>query len=84
MQTPPKMCSPFPLNEFEGGDCSSPHPASLTVSVKDAGRMLSLGRTSVFALIRSGELETFKCGRRRLISRQSIIDYVCRGLSQHR
>lgn len=84
MKSPPKMCPPCPPDDFDGTENIGPYQAPLTVSVNDAGRLLSLGRTSVFALIRSGELDTFKCGRRRLISRQSIIDYVSRGLSQNR
>lgn len=44
----------------------------LLVSITDAGKALSLGRTSIYELIRSGELETRKMGRRRLITAASI------------
>ncbi len=40
----------------------------LLVSIADAGQVLSLGRTSIYDLMRSGELETRKMGRRRLIT----------------
>jgi excisionase family DNA binding protein len=44
----------------------------LAASVKDAAKALSLGRTSIYALIRDGRLETFKMGRRTLIKVASI------------
>ena len=44
----------------------------LAVSVNDAARALSLGRTSIYAMISDGRLETFKLGRRTLIKMASI------------
>lgn len=44
----------------------------LLFSIADAAQALSLGRTSIYELIRSGELETRKMGRRRLITAASI------------
>lgn len=44
----------------------------LFVSITDAAKVLSLGRTSVYELIRTGELETRKMGRRRLVTVASI------------
>jgi excisionase family DNA binding protein len=44
----------------------------LLVSIIDAAKVLSIGRTSIYELIRSGELETRKMGRRRLITAASI------------
>jgi excisionase family DNA binding protein len=44
----------------------------LLVSITDAAKALSLGRTSVYELIRAGELETRKMGRRRLITAASL------------
>lgn len=43
-----------------------------TISVTDAAKALSLGRTSIHALISSGRLETIKIGRRRLVKVDSI------------
>lgn len=44
----------------------------LLVSITDAAKALSLGRTSIYELIRSGDLETRKMGRRRLITAVSL------------
>ena len=44
----------------------------LAVSINDAAKALSLGRTSTYAMIADGRLETFKLGRRTLIKMASI------------
>lgn len=44
----------------------------LFVSITDAAKALSIGRTSLYELIRTGELETRKMGRRRLITAASL------------
>lgn len=44
----------------------------LLVSITDAAKALGLGRTSIYDLMRSGELETRKMGRRRLITAASL------------
>ena len=45
---------------------------AITASINDTAKALSLGRTSVYALIREGRLETIKLGRRTLIKVESI------------
>jgi excisionase family DNA binding protein len=44
----------------------------IATSVKDAAKALSLGRTSIYALINEGRLHTIKLGRRTLIKIDSI------------
>lgn len=44
----------------------------LALSINDTAKVLSLGRTSVYALIRGGRLETIKLGRRTLIKAASV------------
>ena len=43
-----------------------------TTSITEAAKALGLGRTSIYALINEGRLETIKIGRRRLIKVESI------------
>lgn len=45
---------------------------AIATSVNDAAKALSLGRTSIYSLIREGRLETVKLGRRTLIKVESI------------
>lgn len=44
----------------------------LAYSINDTAKALSLGRTSIYALIADGRLEAFKLGRRTLIKADSI------------
>lgn len=44
----------------------------LTYSIKETARTLSLGRTSIYAMIADGRLDAFKLGRRRLVKAESI------------
>ena len=44
----------------------------LALSINDAAKALSLGRTSIYAMIGDGRLEAFKLGRRTLVRMESI------------
>lgn len=44
----------------------------LAVSINDTVRMLGVGRTSIYEMIRDGRLEAFKLGRRTLVRVDSI------------
>ena len=44
----------------------------LAYSINDTAKVLSLGRTSIYAMIADGRLETFKLGRRTLIKAESV------------
>ena len=44
----------------------------IAASINETAKALSLGRTSIYALIREGRLETVKLGRRTLVKVASI------------
>lgn len=44
----------------------------IALSINDTAKALSLGRTSVYGLIRDGKLETVKLGRRTLVKAASV------------
>ncbi|MBU6394096.1 MAG: helix-turn-helix domain-containing protein [Sphingomonadales bacterium] len=44
----------------------------LTVSVSAAAKVLGLGRTSIYALIKQNRIETIKIGRRTLLTTSSL------------
>jgi excisionase family DNA binding protein len=44
--------------------------------VEEAAEALRLTRDSVYELIRSGQLRSFKVGRRRLVPIQALTEYV--------
>lgn len=46
------------------------------VSIAEAGRMLGLGKTSLYELIGEGKLETKQIGRRRLVLVSSIRQFA--------
>jgi excisionase family DNA binding protein len=66
----PRMERPVPL----------PQPSRaiepLTLSIKDTGRVLGLGRSTIYRLIGDGQLETIKVGNRTLIKTASIRSLV--------
>lgn len=54
--------------------------AKILYRVEDAAELMSLSRTAIFDLIRTGDLDTIKVGRRRRIPLSSIEAYVTRHL----
>lgn len=44
----------------------------LAVSVNEAARILGIGRTSLYSMIREGRVEALKLGRRTLIKTASL------------
>jgi excisionase family DNA binding protein len=55
-----------------GAEEGSTTMEKLLVSILDAATALSVGRTTIYELMRSGQLETRKMGRRRLITAESL------------
>ena len=48
----------------------------LLVGIGEAGRILSLGRTSIYGLMDGGDLVSVKIGQRRLVRRDSIESFI--------
>lgn len=44
----------------------------LSVRVGEAGRMIGIGRTKIYELIKAGDLETVKIGRTTLVTMRSL------------
>lgn len=60
------------------GEATGPDqgPPPRLYRVDDAARMLSMGRTAIYELIRSGRLRSVKEGRMRLVPASAIADYI--------
>lgn len=48
------------------------HLDTVSVSINDAARAIGIGRTKLYALISSGDLDVIKIGRRTLVKTSSI------------
>jgi excisionase family DNA binding protein len=46
------------------------------LSVEEACRTLKIGKTNLYSLIASGSLKAKKCGRRTLILRTDLMDFL--------
>lgn len=56
---------------------SQPHqPARMLFSVEEAAMMLSIHRSTVYDLVANGSLASLKIGRRRLISRHAMEQFI--------
>ncbi|QUC63765.1 helix-turn-helix domain-containing protein [Streptomyces sp. A2-16] len=51
-------------------------PTLLAVRVEEAARRLSIGRTTMYALIRDGAVQTVPIGRSRRVPVQALNDYL--------
>lgn len=54
----------------------SSEAVAVLVDVPEAGQRIGLGRTKTWELVRSGELESVRVGRRRLIPVDAIDQFV--------
>lgn len=55
--------------------------AKVLYRAEEAAHLMSVSRTAIFNLIRSGDLRALKIGGRRRIPRSSIDDYIDRQLA---
>ncbi len=54
----------------------------LGLSVEEAAEAVGVGRTTICALIRTGEIESVKIGRRRIVPRDAVEVYMQRLVSE--
>ena len=54
------------------------------IDVEEIKSTLKIGHTKVYELFHTGEIPTFKIGRRRLSTRRTLNDYMNRKLSEVR
>ncbi|KAB8171126.1 helix-turn-helix domain-containing protein [Streptomyces sp. 3MP-14] len=59
-------------------------PTLALLTVEEAARRLSIGRTTCFGLISSGELESVPVGRLRRVPADAITAFVARLRTAHR
>jgi excisionase family DNA binding protein len=55
---------------------------ALAVSVREAGRTLSIGRDTTYQLIREGRLKAVRIGRRLLIPRSELEAFLQREMTR--
>jgi excisionase family DNA binding protein len=51
---------------------------ALLISIEAAALALGIGRTQIFSLIAQGAISSVKIGRRRLVVKQDLVDFVRR------
>lgn len=68
--------APHPPNPPSADGLSSSRPSRLLYRVEEAAFLLSIGRTRVFELLRSGQLRSVTYGRTRLISHGALVEFV--------
>lgn len=67
------------INTGDGVHTSAQRPYpddAILLRDADAGRVLGIGKTKVRELIASGELRSVRIGRRLLVPRPAIADYI--------
>jgi excisionase family DNA binding protein len=55
-----------------------PPVEALAYDVPVAGRMIGVGTTKVWELVRSGDLQTIRIGRRRLVTKEALQAFLDR------
>lgn len=68
----------FPPGKAAAADVADSEPAPLLLTISEAGRVLALGRTTMYELIGSGEIEVVHIGRAARIPLDSVERFVGR------
>jgi excisionase family DNA binding protein len=70
--------------EAQGNATEAQHGGVSLLTVEQAARRLSVGRTTMFALLKSGEILSVRIGRLRRIPIEELIAYAARLANQQR
>jgi excisionase family DNA binding protein len=78
-----QLSTGFSRHEKRARTIARPSPSAprLAVSPLEAARLLSIGLSRLYRLLRAGELESFACGRARRVTVQSIEAYIARRIA---
>ncbi|WP_033222262.1 helix-turn-helix domain-containing protein [Kitasatospora phosalacinea] len=57
-------------------------PTLVALTVEEAARRLGVGRTTMFALIRTGEVPSIPIGRLRRVPAEALTEYVRRRMQE--
>lgn len=58
---------------------ASPHTGKLTVTVDEAAKMVGISKPKMYEIVRSRSVRSINVGKKILISRQSLVDWIERG-----
>ena len=72
MQKQAHLDNDIPLN-------SSPEDVKMTLTVPEAAQLVGICKPKMYELVRAGKFRTVKVGKKILISRQSLQDWIRKG-----
>ena len=58
---------------------SSPEHTKLTLTVQEAAQLVGVCKPKMYDLVRTGQFHSIKVGRKILISRKSLMDWLTKG-----
>ena len=58
---------------------ASPEDAKVALTVQEAAKMIGISKPSMYEIVRAGKVRTVKIGKKILISRQSLLDWIRKG-----
>ncbi|MBC9731355.1 helix-turn-helix domain-containing protein [Streptomyces sp. TRM68367] len=64
------------LHLVRASTSTAPDPTLVALTVEEAARRLGVGRTTMYALLASGEIPSVTIGRLRRIPAEALSDYV--------
>jgi excisionase family DNA binding protein len=58
---------------------SSPEATKITLTVPEAARLIGISSPKMYELVRAGKLRSVRVGKKILISRKSLEDWIMKG-----